>query len=66
MTRRLVAVTDISHNRETTISGDPIDPTKFSKEQIQALYESGALRIEEVPDVVPVAEVAENSDPNGG
>lgn len=50
MSKKLVAVTGIQHDGQLYEAGKPVDPAKFSKEQLRMLYDSGAVTIEEVTD----------------
>jgi hypothetical protein len=47
MAKQVVATMDIQHDGEKYPMGQPIDPKKFSKDQLTRLYERGAVRIEE-------------------
>jgi len=47
MAKQVVATMDIMHDGEKFPAGEPVDPKKFSKDQLTRLYERGAVRIEE-------------------
>lgn len=57
MAKRVFAVTDIDHNGERVKAGDPLDPTKFTKDQLRSLYEAGAV------EIVDSTEKAEDEKP---
>lgn len=47
MAKKLVAVTGIRHNGESFDAGEPIDPSKFSKEELKELHDNGAIVVED-------------------
>jgi hypothetical protein len=56
MAKVLVATTNIKHDGETFEPGTEFsaeDAKRFSKDQLQALYDSGALVVEDKKDETP-------------
>ena len=47
MAKQVVATMDIMHDGEKFPAGQPVDPKKFSKDQLTRLYERGAVKIED-------------------
>lgn len=47
MAKKLVAVTGIKHNGVFYEAGAPVDPSKFSKDELKELHDNGALVIED-------------------
>lgn len=47
MAKKLVAVTEVRHNDEVIAAGETLDASKFDKKQLEALYDAGAVRVEE-------------------
>lgn len=45
MSKKVVAAIRIKHNGEYTEAGDPLDTSKFTKEDLTRLYERGAVKI---------------------
>lgn len=50
MAKKLVAVTNIKFNGELLPAGEPLDASKFDKKQLEALYDAGAVRVDEGSD----------------
>jgi 3-keto-L-gulonate-6-phosphate decarboxylase len=61
MAKRIVAVTAVKHNGDTFDAGAPIDPSKFSKEELKELHDNGAIVI--VDDTTTDEVKAENLTP---
>ena len=53
MAKRLVAVTNIKHNGIMIEFNTTLDHTLFTKEELKNLYDSGAIRLEIDPEVIP-------------
>jgi hypothetical protein len=75
MPKQVVATMDIMHNGDKYPMGKPVDPKRFTKEQLTRLYERGAVRIEDsykeetvseptLDDVNREQEMQENADAN--
>lgn len=47
MAKKLIAVTEIRHNDEIIPAGDTLDASKFDKKQLEALYDAGAVRVDD-------------------
>lgn len=52
MAKRIIAVTQINHDGENFPANEHIDVTKFTKSQLESLYDVGAIKIEDVENVV--------------
>lgn len=50
MAKKLVAVTEIRHNDEIIPAGETLDTSKFDKKQLEALYDAGAVRVDDGAD----------------
>ena len=61
MGKKLVAVTEIRHNGEVTSAGETLDASKFDKKQLEALYDAGAVRVDEDDQETEATETPENS-----
>lgn len=66
MAKKIVAVTGIKHNNGFYAVGDPVDPAQFTKEELKALHDSGAIDIvddtkpEELQETAPEPEASFN------
>lgn len=47
MAKKLIAVTAIRHNSEDMEAGAEVDTSKFTKEELKSLYDSGAVRVDD-------------------
>lgn len=47
MAKKLIAVTEIRHDDKITPAGETLDASKFDKKQLEALYDAGAVRIDD-------------------
>lgn len=47
MAKKLIAVTEIRHDNEIIPAGETLDASKFDKKQLEALYDAGAVRIDD-------------------
>lgn len=47
MAKKLVAVTEIRSADEVVPAGETLDASKFSKKQLEELYDAGAVRIDD-------------------
>lgn len=61
MAKKIVAVTGIKHDGETIDAGSPIDPSKFTKDELKELHDNGAIVI--VDDTTPAEVKAEDLTP---
>ena len=43
---KLYANTDIKHDNGTITNGEEVDASQFTREQLKALYDAGALRVD--------------------
>lgn len=50
MGKKVVAVTNIKHDGETIEAGATVDASKFEKDELKALYDNGAVTVEDGPD----------------
>lgn len=41
----VVAVTRVKYNGQVALPGQPLDPSKLTKEQLGKLYEAGAIKV---------------------
>lgn len=58
MSKKIVAITQIHHGMadgETYIvqAGEEVNPGKFTKEQLEALYDAGAVSVDEGAEEAP-------------
>jgi hypothetical protein len=69
MAKKLIAVTAIRHNGEDMPANEPVDTSKFTKEELKALYDAGSVRVEDDgnngPDTSVNAEAASPENPTG-
>jgi hypothetical protein len=47
MAKKLIAVTTIRHNGEDMPANEPVDTSKFTKDELKALYDAGSVRVED-------------------
>lgn len=47
MAKKLVAVTEIRHDDLVIPAGETLDASKFEKSQLEALYDAGAVRVDD-------------------
>jgi hypothetical protein len=63
MAKKLYAVTNIKGGDVEVKAGDPVDPEKFSKAELKALYDNGAVEVREEADTdAPVEEAPAGPD----
>lgn len=62
MGKKLVAVTEIRHDEEVFAAGETLDASKFNKKQLEALYDAGAVRVDESEDEDVKPENEENKN----
>lgn len=63
MTKKLVAVTNIQHDGEFYEAESTLDPAKFKKEQLQALYDNGAVKVVDDDKMEPETPTPETEGP---
>lgn len=51
MAKQIVATMRILHDGEEYVANKPVDPNKFTKDQLTRLYERGAIRVEDASAV---------------
>ncbi len=59
MAKKIVAVTNIRHDGETYLAGEPLEPGKFSKEVLKVLHDNGAVAVVNDEKLEEPAEPAE-------
>lgn len=47
MAKKLIAVTNVRHNGDDIEAGSEVDTSKFTKDELKSLYDSGAVRVED-------------------
>lgn len=47
MAKKLVAVTEIRHDDKVIPAGDTLDASMFDKNQLEQLYDAGAIRVDD-------------------
>lgn len=68
MAKKLIAVTAIRHNGEDMPANEPIDTSKFTKDELKALYDAGSVRVDDDgqgPDTSVQTEAASPENPLG-
>lgn len=53
MAKKLVAVTEIRHDDKIIPAGATLDASMFEKSQLEALYDAGAVRVDEGSNDAP-------------
>lgn len=62
MAKKLIAVTMIRHNGEDMPAGEPVDTSKFTKDELKALYDAGSVRVEDDGKEGPDTSVASSPE----
>jgi len=53
MAKKIVAVTDIVHDKVRTKAGEVLDAKKFTKEQLTRFYDRGVIKIVDDSELAP-------------
>lgn len=62
MAKKIVAVTDILHDKVLTKSGEVVDHTKFTEEQLKRFYDRGIIKIVDEAELKPATSLKDVLD----